>query len=236
MTTFVLVHGASSDHRYWSRVAPLVTAAGHGVVTPDLPVSDETARWAEYTDAVVTAVGERAGPVVLVGQSMGAFTVPLVAARIPTVLLVLLAPMIPAPRETAGAWWDATGHRAAVEAHAAELGLDPARLDPVREPRTTFFHDLPAHLVAELEAEGAPLQAGTIFSAPYPLQRWPDVPTRVVAARDDRLFPLPLVQRLASRRLGVDTEVVPGGHLVALGHPQEVATTLLRLAGEVGHG
>jgi pimeloyl-ACP methyl ester carboxylesterase len=235
VTTFVLVHGASSDHRYWSRVAPLLTAAGHAVVTPDLPVADEAAGFAEYVAAVLTAVGDHA-PVVLVGQSMGAFTVPLVAARVPTTLLVLLAPMIPAPQETAGAWWAATGHRAAVEAHAAELGLDPAHLDPVHDHRTVFFHDLPAHLVAELEAEGAPAQAGAIFGVPYPLQRWPDVPTRVVAARDDRLFPLPFVRRLASQRLGVETEVVPGGHLVALGHPHEVATTLLRVVGELGHG
>jgi pimeloyl-ACP methyl ester carboxylesterase len=235
VTTFVLVHGASSDHRYWSRVAPLLTAAGHAVVTPDLPVADETAGFAEYVDAVLTAVGDRA-PVVLVGQSMGAFTVPLVAARVPTTLLVLLAPMIPAPQETLGAWWGATGHRAAVEAHAADVGLDPAHLDPTVDHHEVFFHDLPAHLVAELEAAGPTPQAGAIFGMPYPLTRWPDVATRVVAARDDRLFPLPFVRRLAADRLGVEAEVVPGGHLVALGHPHEVATTLLRLVGEVGHG
>jgi len=235
VTTFVLVHGASSDHRYWSRVAPLLTAAGHAVVAPDLPVGDEAAGFTEYADAVVAAVGDRA-PVVLVGQSMGAFTVPLVAQRVPTTLLVLLAPMIPAPQETFGAWWTATGHRAAVEAHAAELGLDPARLDPSVDVREVFFHDLPAHLVAELEAAGAPAQAGTIFGKPYPLLRWPDVPTRVIAARDDRLFPLPFVRRLAAQRLGVEAEVVPGGHLAALGHPQEVATTLLRLVGAIGIG
>ncbi len=184
---------------------------------------------------MLTAVGDRA-PVVLVGQSMGAFTVPLVAHRIPTTLLVLLAPMIPAPHETCGTWWTATGHRAAVEAHAAELGLDPAQLDPGVDVREVFFHDLPADLVAELEAEGPAPQAGSIFGMPYPLARWPDVPTRVVAARDDRLFPLPFVRRLASQRLGVETEVVPGGHLAALGHPREVATTLLRLVGALGHG
>jgi pimeloyl-ACP methyl ester carboxylesterase len=235
VTTFVLIHGASSDHRYWSRVAPLLTAAGHAVVAPDLPVGDPAAGFDEYVGAVVDAVGDRA-PVVLVGQSLGAFTAPLVAQRVPTTLLVLLAPMVPSPGESVGAWWDATGHRAAVEAYAAELGLDPARLDPVGDPATIFFHDLPADLVAELEAAGAPAQAGTIFGVRYPLQRWPDVPTRVVAARDDRMFPLPFVRRLAAQRLGVEAEVVPGGHLVALGHPREVATTLLRLAGEVGHG
>jgi pimeloyl-ACP methyl ester carboxylesterase len=142
--------------------------------------------------------------------------------------------MIPSPGETCGAWWTAVGHREAVLAYAAEQGLDPERLDPTLDVREMFFHDLPADVVAELEAAGAPAQSGAIFGAPYPLVRWPVVPTRVIAARDDRMFPLPLVRRLAFERLGVEPAEVPGGHLVALGHPQDVTTALLRLAGEVG--
>jgi pimeloyl-ACP methyl ester carboxylesterase len=235
VTTFVLIHGASSNAWSFSRLAPLLTASGHTVVAPDLPISDETAGFAEYTDAVVRAIGTRP-PVVLVGASMGAYTAALVAGRVPTALLVLLTPMIPAPGEPIGTWFATSGQHAAVLAYAAELGLDPAELDPTVDPRSAFFHDLPAALVAEMEAAGPPMQAGGIFGAPYPLERWPEVPTRVVAGRDDRMFPLPFVRRLASERLGVEADVVPGGHLAALGHPQEVATTLLRLAGEVGSG
>jgi pimeloyl-ACP methyl ester carboxylesterase len=235
VTTFVLIHGASSTAWTFSRLAPLLTASGHSVVAPDLPVADEAAGFEEYVETVVAAVGARP-PVVVVGASMGAFTAALVAGRVPTSLLVLLTPMIPAPGEGIGTWFATTGQGAAVATYAAELGLDPAELDPTVDLRTAFFHDLPADLVAELEAAGPPAQAGGIFGAPYPLRRWPEVPTRVVAGRDDRMFPLPLVRRLARERLGVEPDVVPAGHLAALGHPQEVATTLLRLAGEAGHG
>ncbi|MCD2196372.1 alpha/beta hydrolase [Actinomycetospora endophytica] len=235
MTTFVLIHGASSDSWSFSRLAPVLTASGHTVVAPDLPIADEAAGFEEYVDAVISAIGTRP-PVVLVGASMGAFTAALVAGRVPTSLLVLLTPMIPAPGESIGTWFSTTGQGAAVEAYAAELGLDPAAIDPSVDLRGAFFHDLPADLVAHMEAAGAPVQAGGIFGAPYPLQRWPEVPTRVVAGRDDRMFPLPFVRRLARERLGVEPEVVPAGHLAALGHPQDVATTLLRLAGEAGHG
>lgn len=235
MTTFVLIHGASSNAWTFSRLAPLLTASGHTVVAPDLPISDESAGFDEYVGTVLEAIGTRS-PVVLVGASMGAFTGALVAGRIPTSLLVLLTPMIPAPGEAIGTWFAATGQREAVEAYAAEQGLDPASLDPSVDPRPMFFHDLPADLVAELEAAGAPVQASGIFGAPYPLKRWPEVPTRVVAGRDDRMFPLPFVRRLARERLGVEPDVVPAGHLAALGRPQEVATTLLRLAGEAGSG
>jgi len=40
-------------------------------VAPDLPIEDDSAGWAEYADAVVDAIGERTG-VVLVAHSLGA--------------------------------------------------------------------------------------------------------------------------------------------------------------------
>ena len=55
---------------------------------------------------------------------------------------------------------------------------------------------------------------------------WPSVPIHVVAGRDDRFFPLELQQRIARDRLGVDPVIVPGGHLAALSHPEELAGVL----------
>jgi pimeloyl-ACP methyl ester carboxylesterase len=48
-------------------------------------------------------------------------------------------------------------------------------------------------------------------------------PIHVVAGRDDRFFPLELQQRIARERLGVDPVIVPGGHLAALSHPDDLA-------------
>jgi pimeloyl-ACP methyl ester carboxylesterase len=42
------------------------------------------------------------------------------------------------------------------------------------------------------------------------------VPTHVIAARDDRLFPLTFMHRQAHHRLGVTPDVIPGGHYAAL--------------------
>jgi pimeloyl-ACP methyl ester carboxylesterase len=53
------------------------------------------------------------------------------------------------------------------------------------------------------------------------------VPTRVIAARDDRFFPVDFQRRIAAERLGLDVDVVPGGHLVALGHPEALAERLI---------
>ena len=65
---------------------------------------------AEYTDAVVEAIGGRR-PIVLVAQSMGGFTAPLVCERVPVELLILVNAMVPRPGETFHEWWTATGWR-----------------------------------------------------------------------------------------------------------------------------
>jgi pimeloyl-ACP methyl ester carboxylesterase len=61
----------------------------------------------------------------------------------------------------------------------------------------------------------------------WPRSGWPDVPTRVVAGSDDRLFPLEFQRRVVRDRLGLDVDVLPGGHLMALSRPRELAEKIL---------
>ena len=68
------------------------------------PGDDETAGIREYADLVVRAA-EDGDEVVLVAQSMGGFTAPLVCERIPVAGLTFVNAMIPVPGETAGEWW-----------------------------------------------------------------------------------------------------------------------------------
>ncbi|OLF08979.1 alpha/beta hydrolase [Actinophytocola xinjiangensis] len=221
MATYVLIHGAS-DAFYWHRVIPLLRERGHEVVAPDLPVGDEQANFADYTDTVVRAVGHLTN-VIVVGQSMGAYTAPLVCQRVPVELLVLIAPMIPAPGETPGDWWDNTGQPAAQRALDEREGRDPqATFDALM----TFFHDVPQEVIANVLAHGVPAPADGIFGQPWPLDAWPDVPTKVLVGRNDRLFPLEFARRIAKERLGVDVDDTPGGHLLALGHPEAVVDWL----------
>src|SRR4051812_27593066 len=87
MATYVLIPGAGSDSWHWHLVRPKLEALGHIVITPDLPLEDETAGLPEYADAVVDAIGEHRD-LILVAQSMGGFTAPLVADRLPVDLIV----------------------------------------------------------------------------------------------------------------------------------------------------
>ena len=71
-------------------------------MAPDLPADDDSLGLDNYADAVVEAIGDRRD-LVVVGQSFGAFTAPLVADRLQADALVLVAGMIPSPGEPPGA-------------------------------------------------------------------------------------------------------------------------------------
>jgi pimeloyl-ACP methyl ester carboxylesterase len=221
-TTFVLIPGAGGTAWVFHRLEPELRRLGHETVAVDLPAGDDEAGLADYVDAVLKAAAGRDNPVV-VGQSMGGLSAPIVAASLPATQLVLLNAMIPMPGETGGDWWANTGQAEAKRELDLREGRDP---DTAFDPLVTFFHDVPAEVTAAAMASGAPDQSGRPFEDPWPLATWPDVPTRVLAARDDRLFPVDFQIRVSRERLGRTPEVIPGGHLVALSRPAELAATL----------
>ena len=225
MSGFVLIPGAGGAGWYWSRVVPLLEAAGHHAVAIDLPADDETAGLPEYAGiaAPAAAPSREAGPrgTVVVAQSLGGFTAPLVCARVPVELLVLLNAMIPVPGETAGDWWDNVGATPARDA-AAQAGGYP----PGYDLETYFLHDVPPEIAAAGEPYQKP-EAEIAFSQPCDIKEWPGVPTRVAAGRDDRFFPVAFQRQVARDRLGLETDEVPGGHLAALSYPAELAERLL---------
>ena len=223
-TTFVLVPGAGGDTLFWHRLVAELEGRGHRALPVELPVRDDSAGLDAYADTVVAAIGDRS-PVVLVAQSMGGLTAPLVCERVPVELLVLLNAMVPRPGETGGEWWTATGQGEAAAAYLQQLGL-PTELDD----EATYFHDVPADVVAAYTGQEF-AQSGRPFEDPWPLDRWPAVPTRVVAGREDRLFPLEFQRKIAAVRLGLDVDEVPGGHCAALSRPVELAD---RLEGYLG--
>ncbi|MCB7135421.1 alpha/beta hydrolase [Cellulosimicrobium marinum] len=226
MTTFLLVPGAGGHPGYWQLLDPELRARGHDPVAVDLPQHDERHGWTALADVALAALGDTdaTSPPVVVAQSMGAWTGALVATRVPVRLLVLLNPMIPAPGETGAAWWDATGHEQA----RADAGLGP--FDPVDD----FFHDVPPDVTERVLAGEDRSPSARSFEDPWPAAAWPDVRTVVLQARDDRLFPLAFQRTVARERLGLDVETMPGGHLVALSRPAELADRLDALARDTG--
>jgi pimeloyl-ACP methyl ester carboxylesterase len=216
--TFVLIPGAGGDDRYWYLVVRRLQARGHDAVAVSLPAGDDSAGWKEYADVTVDAVGDRTG-VIVVAQSLGGFSAPLVCERVPVELLVLLNAMIPAPGETGEAWWSNTGQGDAMRDHLIGLGLSAEDAD---DDDVVYFHDVPAEVREEAFGHGESQQSWTPMTEPWPLVAWPDVPTRVLVGRDDRLFPADFQRRVARERLGIEIDEIGGGHLLALSEPELV--------------
>jgi pimeloyl-ACP methyl ester carboxylesterase len=211
VATLALIHGGGGSAWDWHLVAPELRERGHEPIAVDLPCEDETAGWWDYADAVVEAIGDRK-TVVAVGHSLGAFTAPLLSARIHVDLLVLVAGMIPSPRELFEDWWSNTGYESS--------GFDDV-----------FYHDVPPDLADEARRRERD-ESSRALREPWPLEAWPDTPTRYLLCRDDRMFTAVWARRHARERLGIEADEMDGGHYITLSRPHELAERLVAYAGE----
>jgi pimeloyl-ACP methyl ester carboxylesterase len=221
MATFVLIHGGGDVGWYWHLVEAELRRHGHDVVAPDLPCDDDSAGFGDYADAVVEAIGDRRG-LVVVAQSYGGFTAPLVAERVPVDLVVLVAGMIPAAGESPAEWWENTGYRQALREQAGRDGGQTLSDDPL----VSFYHDVPRAL-AEAAMSKERGESDTAYHSPWPLEGWPAVPTRFVLCSEDRFFPPELMRRIVAERLAITPDEIAAGHCVALSRPSELADLLV---------
>jgi pimeloyl-ACP methyl ester carboxylesterase len=165
----------------------------------------------EYTDTVVRAIGEHTD-LIVVAQSFGGFTAPLLCDQVSVQLLVLVAPMIPTPGEPPADYWRNTRY-------------DEEPREQYDDTVALFYQDVPAELAEEAVRRGRS-QSEARMGEPSPLRAWPSVPTRVLICRDDRLFPAAFLRRVARDRLGITPDEIDGGHTPALSRPQELVDRL----------
>lgn len=229
VSTFVLLPGAGSDSWYWHLVIPGLEAAGHDVIAVDFPYADDSCGLREYTAVAVEAIGSRTH-LAVVAQSLAAFVAPMVATTVGVDLIALVAPMVPAPGESPGMWWGNTGQPEASRRSANDNGRDA---DAPFDPLEIFLHDVDPTLAAE-SADHVVEPSSTPFAQPWPLDRWPDVPTRCVIGRRDRFFPLEFQRRIVHERLSITADEIDSGHLPALSRPADLTQPLLHYLDENG--
>jgi len=219
MARFVLVPGAGGNAWLWHLLVEELEARGHEAIAVDILEDDPRLGLEEFAQQVLDAV---AGDpeTVLVAQSLGAFTAPVVAERTALRAIVLVNPMTPIPGETPGEWWAATGQQEAREAADRAAGRDPELTED-----THFYHDLPDAL-REAAGKGGRTPSATPFGQACAFTAWPAIPSKVLVGRDDRFFPLAFQQRVVAERLGLVPEAMSGGHLLPLSHPAELADRL----------
>jgi hypothetical protein len=96
-----------------------------------------------------------------------------------------------------------------------------------------FYQDVPPELASEALRRSR-TQSEARMEEPSPLEAWPNVATRVLLCRDDRLFPAAFLRRVARERLGLIPDEIDGGHTSALSRPKELTDRLLSYAAQAG--
>jgi hypothetical protein len=226
MATFALIPGAGTDPRVYRATIEMLRVFGHDGLAPPLPLRDPQARPSDHAEAVARALPSN-GEIVVVAHSLGAFAGTLVPARAQVSLLILLAPMVPKPGETAAQWWGDTKHAEAIagvlKRHGPMSNWGPDAISDV------FLHDVDPDVAADNE-RFAGVPGHGMFIERWPLDAWPDVPTRVLIPRDDRLFPRDFQRRVVRERLGLEIDEMAGGHLPMLARPRDLAERLIQLS------
>jgi len=218
MATYVLIHGAGDVGWYWHLVAAELERSGHNVIAPDMPVDDESATLGDYATSVIDAIGQRTD-LIVVGQSFGGFTAPIVASRTDTKLIVLVAAMVPTPGESGMGLFQNPGYEPEPQEDSSDIAV--------------FYHDVPSDLAVEALSKGRN-QAGTGFNEPWPLDAWPNIQTRAIVGTNDRVFPVSWLRQLTLDRIGVAADEIDTGHCVALAKPVELASRFEAYRTELG--
>jgi hypothetical protein len=94
------------------------------------------------------------------------------------------------------------------------------------DPYISFYHDVPRALADEALRKERAHPSRTANEEPWPLDAWPDVPTKFVLCSEDRFLPPDFLRGLAADRLGIIPDEIAASHCVALSRPSELADLL----------
>lgn len=235
MTTFLLVHGGWHGGWCWEKLTPLLHAAGHHAIAPDLPGhgADRTpiaARpWERYVPSVVALLEEAPEPVVLVGHSSGGMIISAAAAQRPRrvrTLVYLAAFLLPAgivpPHVMRDDHESLLPAALIVDEAARTVCVDPARA------REVFYHDCSdvdaAWALQRLQPEPIPPRDSAQPSAA------PDgVPRVYIETLQDRALG-PATQRRMVATLPCERVCsLPTGHSPFISAPAALAECLLAI-------
>jgi len=220
MATFGLAHGAWHGGWCWGLLVDELVWRGHVCVAPDLPFDDPGSTWDTIAEVMTDALAGADDPV-LVGHSLGALAIPLVALRRPAKLLVYLCPATPVATPVVGSPPSfQEGYKAYLSAvQVDELGRDSWKPDDA--VRNMYRHLEPA--LAEWAA--AQLRPDAEHGV-YPLEGPPSLPSLYIYATDDEIF-TPESRRWAARHVfGLEPVELPGGHFPMLEAPSALADLL----------
>ena len=237
MATFILIHGAWHGGWCWERVAPLLEAAGHRVLAPDLPGMEQAPRalgddvlreWAEF---VASLARDAEGPVILVGHSRGGLVISEAAERAPdriARLVYLTAFLLEDGQSLADV---ANSNPDVGPGPHIRPADDPSRVTVELEPSIAIFYN-------RMSAEDA--RAATARLVPEPLaalttpievsaERFGRVPRAYIECTDDRAISLAMQREMQAALPCDPVFTLDSDHSPFYSAVPELAEALLRL-------
>lgn len=204
MATFILVHGAWHGGWCWEELTPLLKAAGHKVLAPDLPGmgadtrvlgEDPLAEWADFVAELATGAS---GPTILVGHSRGGLVISEAAERVPQSIdrLVYLTAFLLGPGESLS---DVAGRHPEVgPGPAVRPAQDPARLALDLEMAMPIFYGLCSEPQARAAAERLTPEPLAALTRPLTIsaERFGRVPRAYIECTEDRAISLPMQREM----------------------------------------
>jgi pimeloyl-ACP methyl ester carboxylesterase len=231
MASFVLIPGAMHGRWTWDRIVPLLEAAGHKVIAPDLPgmgtnmsIPVEAVTLADWGEFVAGVVRDAKAPVVLAGHSRGGLVIGEAAERVPELLagLIYVTALLVPPGQSVA---DLTGHRPAPDAAPP----DPAALAIMA--RTQFYSSCSPEdadwAISNLHRE--PMQ---VISTPATVtwERWGGVPRAFIECSEDRILSLDKQRDMQSAAPCDPVLTLEADHSPFLCTPGALAKAMLAIA------
>ncbi len=218
----VLVHGAWANGSSWSKVVPLLQAAGLNVSCTHHPLSSLDADVA-VANRIINA---QDGPCIIVGHSYGGAIITVAGMNPKVVGLVYVAAFGPDKGETLGGLAAPYGNMPALgELHQIEDGYLLFNEKGITEG---FAQDLTAEEKKTLFGTQSATSA-TILSTVIPEAAWHTKPSWFVVASNDRTIS-PKQEQFTAERMGAKTITVPTSHVAMLAAPKEVADLIIEAA------
>ena len=216
-TNIVLVHGAWADGSGWSKVIPILTAAGHKVIAVQLPLHS----LADDVATVKRAIDLVGKPVTLVGHSYGGEVITNAGYNNPNVTgLVYIAAFAPD------------------EGQSLSTFVSPAKF-----PKELFITDSGGFLYlnsklfkaffaqdvnsseADVMAIAKPFNQSNVVEKSGP-PAWKQLPTWYQISSADRMIP-PDVESTFAKQMNATTLSINASHASYVSHPNEVAAFIL---------
>ena len=218
----VLVHGAWADGSSWSKVIPILQAAGLHVTSVQNPLTSLN----DASAAVRRVLALQDGPTVLVGHSWSGTLVSETGIDPKVTALVYVAARAPDAGEDFVALsgkFPTQPARAGIETHDGVTTLSEDAFVKY------FANGLPRAEAETLFAEQQPT-AASLFGDRTTAAAWHSKPSYYAVSKNDMTIS-PELERFLAKRMNAKTIELDAGHLSLVSHPREIAKLILEAAG-----